>query len=90
MFGTEDGDALQARMPWLKTQGIDYPVEYLTNGFRVVIPYIAPNTTVGFHFVLAYNQIDKECDSEWFAVDIPHAKLSDFPVANHLAGAIGT
>jgi len=88
MFGTEDGDALQTRMPWLKIHGNDYPIEYLPNGFRIVIPYVAPNTTVGFHFVLAYNSVDKGCDSEWFAVDVPHAKLAEFPVVTHLAGAI--
>ena len=88
MFGTEDGDALQARMPWLTIHGDAYPVEYLPNGFRIVIPYVAPNAAVGFHFVLAYNSVDKGCDSEWFAVDVPHAKLSDFPVLTHLAGAV--
>ena len=88
MFGTEDGDALQARMTWLTIHGNDYPIEYLPHGFRIVIPYIAPNTTVRFHFVLAYNPVNKECDSEWFAVDVPHAKLSEFPVVTHLAGPI--
>lgn len=88
MFGTEDGDALQARMPWLKIHGDAYPIEYLPSGFRIVIPYIAPNTAVGFHFVLAYNSVDKGCDSEWFAVDVPHAKLSEFPVVAHLTGAV--
>ena len=88
MFGTEDGESLQARMSWLKIQGPDYPVEYLTNGFRIVIPYIAPNTTVGFHFVLAYNQIDAGCDSEWFAVDVPHSTLNQLPVAKHISGTI--
>lgn len=88
MIGTEDGDALRARMPWLKIEDDDYPVEYLSNGFRVAIPYIAPKRSVGFHFVLAYNHIDEKCDSEWFAVDVPHAKLSEFPVESHLDGVV--
>lgn len=88
MIGTEDGDALQTRMPWLKIHGNDYPIKYLPNGFRIVIPYIAPNTTVGFHFVLAYNSVDKGCDSEWFAVDVSHARLAEFPVETHFAGVI--
>ena len=88
MFGTEDGEMLQARMPWLKIQGDDYPVEYLTNGFRVVIPYIPPEAKVGFHFVLAFNHKDDGCCSEWFAVDIPHARLADSPVLKHLSGEI--
>ncbi len=88
MFGTEDGEALQQRMPWLTIHGDNYPIEYLRHGFRIVIPYIAPNTTVGFHFVLAYNQIDKGCDSEWFAVDVPHSKISELPVVKYIFGAI--
>lgn len=86
MFGTEDGDALKARMPWLEINGDDYPVEYLRHGFRIVIPYVAPNTTVGFHFVVAYNQVDAGTDSEWFAVDVPHRKLLEFSVVKHIAG----
>jgi hypothetical protein len=88
MFGTEDGDALHARMPWLKMAGSDYPIEYLRGGFRIVIPYVAPNTPVGFHFVLAYNRVDTCSCSEWFAVDVPHRKLLEFAVMKHLSGAI--
>lgn len=85
MLGTEDGDALHARMPWLNIDGDRYPVEYLHNGFRMVLPYIGPDVTVGFHFVLAFSQIDSFSDSEWFAVDISHDKLSNFPVEKRLA-----
>ena len=87
MFGTEDGESLQSRMPWLRIEGADYPVEYMINGFRVSIPHVKPNTTVGFHFVLAYNHVDKRCDSEWFAVDVPHVKICEFPVLKHFSGA---
>lgn len=86
MFGTEDGESLQTRMPWLRIDGGNCPVEYLANGFRIAIPYIEPKTNVGFHFILAYNQVDANCDAEWFTVDIPHAKLTDFPIKNRLAG----
>jgi hypothetical protein len=88
MFGTEDGEALHARMPWLTIRDDEYPIEFLRCGFRIAIPYVAPNTTVGFHFVLAYNQVDKECDSEWFAVDFPHSELCELPIAKHIAGTI--
>ena len=88
MFGTEDGEALHARMPWLTIEGDDYPIEYLRNGFRIVIPYVAPNTTVDFHFVLAYNHVDIGSDSEWFAVDVPHSRMCKLPIAKHIAGAI--
>jgi hypothetical protein len=87
MFGTEDGDALKARMPWLEINGDDYPVEYLRHGFRIVIPYVAPNTPVGFHFVVAYNQVNAGTDSEWFAVDVRHRKLAEFSVVKHISGA---
>lgn len=87
MIGTEDGESLQARMPWLPIRDDDYPVTYLGNGFRVEIAKVAPKTPVGFHFVLAYNHIDTGTGSEWFAVDVPHSKLSELPVAKHLFGA---
>lgn len=87
MFGTEDGDSLKARMPWFKLTGTDYPVKYLRSGFRVVLPHVAPNTTVGFHFVLAYNHIDTSSDSEWFAVDVPHRKVLELAVVKHINGA---
>lgn len=84
MLGTEDGEALQARMPWLNIEGRDYPIEYLRHGFRIMIPYVGPNTTVGFHFVLAYNRLDAGSDAEWFAVDVPHAKLLELPVVRQI------
>jgi hypothetical protein len=79
MAGTEDGDALNLRMPWIETEGENYPIEYLGNGLRLVMPYAAPKNTVGFHFILAYNRVDVGCGSEWFAVDVPHDRISDLP-----------
>lgn len=87
MLGTEDGDALHARMPWVGIEGNDYPIEYLRHGFRIAIPYIATDTTVGFHFVVAYNQVDAGTDSEWFAVDVPHRRLMELPVVKNIAGS---
>jgi len=89
MLGTEDGDTLHARMPWLEIDGMDYLIEYLRHGFRIAIPYVAPNTPVGFHFVLAYNEVDKGTDSEWYAVDVPHRKLLELPVVKHMASEQG-
>ena len=86
MIGTEDGDALRNRMTWLPTDGTDYPIEYLSNGFRFSVAYIPPNTNLEFHFILAYNRIECENQSEWFAVDIPHASVRDFPMAKRLDG----
>jgi len=86
MVGTEDAEALQARMPTLPLRDEDYPVEYLPHGFRIAFPYVAPHTNVGFHFVLAHNCVDTESDAEWFAVDVSHLKLSDFRVMKSLSG----
>ncbi|MDX1961505.1 MAG: hypothetical protein SFX18_00040 [Pirellulales bacterium] len=88
MIGTEDGEALKNRMPWLKIEGDNYPIEYLRHGLRIAIPYVAPNTTVGFHFVLAYNQVDLGTYSEWFAVDVPYHQLLEAPVVKFIAGAM--
>ena len=88
MIGTEDGETLLRRMPWLAIQGDDYSIEYLRHGFRLAIPYVAPNTPVGLHFVLAYNHVDAGDDSEWDAVNVPHAKLIELPVAKHICGTI--
>jgi hypothetical protein len=87
MIGTEDGDVLQNRMPWISTDGNEYPIEYLSNGFRLSFSYIPPNARVEFHFVLAYNRIECENQSEWFAVDIPRIKLNEFPIVRQIVGA---
>jgi len=87
MIGTENGDVLQNRMPWIPTGANEYPIEYLPNGFRLSFAYIPPNDIVEFHFVLAYNRIECENQSEWFAVDVPHIKLGEFPVARRIVGA---
>ena len=87
MIGTEDGDALRNRMTWMPIDGTDYPIEYLPNGFRVSVAYIPPNTDLQFHVILAYNPIESENQSEWFAVDIPHATVLEFPMANLFVGA---
>jgi hypothetical protein len=74
-------------MPWLRIAGIDHPIEYLRNGFRLVLPYVRPNTSVGFHFVLAYNHVDTGSPSEWFAVDVSDRKLLECTVLKHINGA---
>lgn len=88
MIGTEDGEALQNRMPWIDIRPRNYPIDYLADGFRLVLPYIAPKTVVGFHFVLSYNRVESENDSEWFAVDIAYKDVSESPVVKRLSGAI--
>ena len=87
-LGTEDGEALHTRMRWLEIDGQDYPIEYLHHGMRVSIRYVAPNTVVSFHFVAAYNRIDAGTDSDWFAVDVPHARIVALPVDKMIHGSV--
>ena len=88
MIGTEDGDVLNERMPWIETTPRDqhYPVEYLDNGFRLSLPYVPPSTLVEFHFVLAYNTVESDNVAEWIAVGIPHRRLFGLPILKRLAG----
>jgi hypothetical protein len=86
MFGTEDGEALKARMPWLEISGRHDPIDYLRNGFRIVIPYVAPSTTVSFHVALAFNHVDTRSGSECYAVDVPHNTMFALPVVKRLVG----
>jgi len=75
MLGTEDGDALTARMPWFEIRNTQYPVGYLNNGFELFFDYVPPKSILDFHFVIAYNTVKSDNDSEWFAVDVPHHNL---------------
>ena len=56
VVGTEDGEALLRRMPWLKTE--DDPltfVEYRRDGLNVSLKHIPTGETVGLHYVIAEN-----------------------------------
>lgn len=86
-LGTEDGDALRKRMPWLRIDGTDYPVEYLHHGMRISIHDVGANVAVSFHFIAAFNRIDTGTDSEWFAVDVPHSKIVSLPVDKLIFGS---
>lgn len=79
MIGTEDGESLDQRIDWLSVNKSNYPVSYLLNGFRLSFSYVPPHQQVDFHFIVAHNAPTRDCDSEWFAVDIPHAKLLASP-----------
>lgn len=81
MIGTEDGEALQARMPWLNFNEDDYPIRYLPDGLRLELAMVPAKKRLDFHFVLAYNHVDRQCDSEWFAVDIAHTTILNSPSA---------
>jgi hypothetical protein len=77
LIGTEDGEALSYRMPWLESQGdLLAVVQYQKDGFSVPLKRIPAGRTIGLHYVVAENSNPEpvEC-SAWYAVDIPHAKL---------------
>ena len=76
MVGTEDFDALQARMPHCEFLESDYPVDYQPQGFEVRIPTVPPDLATSLHFVVAMNSWPEpvECSS-WYAVDVPHRIL---------------
>ena len=78
MIGTEDADFLGARRPDLKIRVEDEPIEYLTNGFVISLSQIPAHKPISLHYVVATNPIPEPADdSVWFAVDIPHAWLSE-------------
>ena len=88
MIGTEDGELLNERMPWVEATQSNrhYPVEYRPDGFRFSLPYVPPKTLVEFHFVLAHNAIESDNVAEWVAVNIRHKNLFGLPVLKRIAG----
>lgn len=75
VIGTEDGEALQRRLPWLDYDINNYPIQYLPNGLKIALAGIPSGSLFSVHFVAAYNQTVSGNNSEWFAVDIPHQTL---------------
>lgn len=77
MIGTEDGEALLSRMPWLSTSGDPLAfVQYREDGLNVPLRRIPAGVAIGLHYVVAENGSPEpvEC-SAWYAVDIAHGKL---------------
>jgi len=75
--GTEDGEALSGRMPWLEFIGDPLAlVQYRTDGLNVPLKRIPAGVTIGLHYIVAENSNPEpvEC-SAWYAVDIPHEQL---------------
>jgi len=77
MIGTEDGEMLRDRIEWFDFSYSAYPIGYLDDGLEIAIPSIPAGRVFDFHFVVAYNAVDRGDDSEWFAVDIPHGSLAE-------------
>ena len=77
VVGTEDGEALLRRMPWLEAWEDPLAlVEYRRDGLNVPLKHIPSGETVGLHYVVAENANPEpvEC-SAWYAVDIQHERL---------------
>ncbi len=77
VVGTEDGEALSRRMPWIEF--LEDPlalVEYQKDGLNVPLKKIPAGETIDLHYIIAENSNPEpvEC-SAWYAVDIPHNKL---------------
>lgn len=77
VIGTEDGETLRDRIEWFQFTYSAYPIGYLDDGLEVAIPSIPAGCIFDFHFVVAYNRVDRHDDSEWFAVDVPHRSLAN-------------
>ena len=75
--GTEDFDALSDRLPQIGFTESRYPVSYAHDGLTIRVPTGTAASMLSLHFVIAWRSLpDPEDCSTWFAVDIPHAKLT--------------
>jgi hypothetical protein len=76
VIGTEDFEALAARLPRLCLKGDDHPVTYQPDGLEVALPNVPAGQLTSLHFIVAVNALPEpvEC-SAWFAVDVPHGQL---------------
>lgn len=78
-IGTEDGEAIQDRIPWIVFDRDDYPINHLPDGFKIVLKQVPVLSNFSLHFVTAYNRIASTDESEWFAAEIPHQTILDAP-----------
>jgi hypothetical protein len=77
VVGTEDEDALAARLGFVRLDATTSLVRYSPEKLEMKIPGVPPFTTFDLHFVLAENTLPEPVDaSAWFAVDIPHRLLT--------------
>lgn len=77
VVGTEDGEAMVRRMPWLETWEDPLAlVAYQRDGLNVRLTDIPAGEAVGLHYVVAENAHPEpvEC-SAWYAVAIQHERL---------------
>jgi hypothetical protein len=77
VIGTEDGEAILHRMPWLKIDGDPLSlVQYRDNGMTIPLRETPVGEQVSLHYIVAENEYPEpvECSS-WFAVDMKNSRL---------------
>ena len=76
VVGTEDANALIARMPWIELD-IDSSIAiYTPKRLEIDIGDVTHPKPVSFHFIIAENSLPEPQDaSAWFSVDIPHEQV---------------
>ena len=77
VVGTEDGEALSSRMPWLEFMGDALAlVQYRKDGLNIPLKQIPAGESISLHYIIAENSNPEpvKC-SAWYAVDIPHKQL---------------
>ena len=80
--GTEDIDALEARLPgcWFDRRGRSrfrvHDDMTTVDGLTVEVPYVEADNTITLHYIVAENPLPEPVDaSTWYAVDIDHDKV---------------
>lgn len=76
VIGTEDGDALSARLPECGFSEDRYPVAYRADGLAITLPLVPAARTTTLHFIVALNPLPEPADcAAWFAVGVPHRRV---------------
>jgi hypothetical protein len=74
LVGTEDFEALSARLPGCGLVEVPYPVTYHPQGLEIALPRV--REAVSLHFAIAVNAWPEPAQhSAWFAVDVDHARI---------------
>ena len=73
VLGTEDFEALTARLPACDFREDNYPVSYNPTGLLITVPVVPAGSIATLHFIVAVNAFPEpvEC-SAWFAADVTH------------------
>lgn len=76
VVGTEDSEALVARMPWAAGALNAVIATYTSQALKIDTGDVHHPKPVSFHIVIAENALPEPSEaSAWFAVDIPHEQV---------------